>query len=355
MPGLCFLSLPIKEQRAHFIRAPLVIQTTKTNPPRLAFTQILAHGNARKSVAEPANVERINLTSLASENLLLPALPSIKYRRVNLPPMRLDRREALLQFAQPPSAGAPRAWAAKPPRVTEPLIRLTQATTEVEPAWPENLTPRERRMIEQARLRPRDVDFTDLSDPLQEDLQKRVAEERQRPADSSLKGWVISGSDTRGSDGGGLDPRGLNGRGLDSRGPDGQSSGDRAVDQAADRATPAGQPAPTNYRNRESERKATNKPSSSPYRVAGFLRANATSAFIPPDDHYEIHWFREGVARQTGRVEPGPFTYLIEVGELVGVVRAELYDKYGALKATGALRLSSDMPEEALGKTEIEL
>ena len=94
-----FLLLP-SHSRLEAVRThskQLVIQTSRTSPPRVAFQEVIEQAPATKSWIDlaPAGITRVNLNQLIAKDSLLRGLKSIRNRKIVLSPMLISREKAL--------------------------------------------------------------------------------------------------------------------------------------------------------------------------------------------------------------------------------------------------------------------
>lgn len=290
-------SYAIKTQRVRYIRNYLRIQTPKTDPPRIAFLDVMLMRNPVSKTTEGA---AINLNQIIAEKKLAPAAQSFKYRRVAIPTMTVRSNN---------------------------YVYNTQTQT-YDQDWMQNLSPRERDRILVAGIHQEDMDFSNIEDPLKKALHEKVQQEIRNVRSAVPSGWVISGSATTGSNSH-ADPL------PDKANPDNSSSSENDVAFSSQ------------------EQGARSLKGN--FRITGHLALDSTTPYLP-GDRFEIHWVRENVSRKTGDFFPQKdWSYAIDVSEMVGAVRVNLYDSYGSLKAMGELTLTPDLSAQQRQNSIIQL
>lgn len=315
----CLLPDPrLEHPRVRFISKPLKISVSKTNPPRLAFEAAL---QIRRGPAPrfPAVVERpVSLNEVIGRGQMRPAVLALYYRHLELRPMVIGRAEVLRDVrAQSAPAAAPVAAPrlADGPDVPERRFEPTSAprTPSVEEthysadeAWFDSLSPRQQRLLQASGLRSADL-REPLAPSLAESLAAKVEEELQR---LQAGGTVI---------------------------------------------TPAGASAARVPENAtvKTEEDRQNDPRRQ-FKVAGHLFLDALTAFLP-DHRIEVVWMREGVSRRTGRFSMNDSHFSIDVDELAGAVRLEMYDRTGSVVAAGGVRLSPELNAQSLTRLQVRM
>lgn len=307
--------------RVRFISKPLKISVSKTNPPRLAFEEALrirrtsGQGEIQKPQFNGTRAPAISLNEVIARGELRPAVRALYYRSVDLTPMILERQEALRTIT---SSSTPARIAISrrienltiPERSFEPTAAVARVPTEDESrygadeAWFDGLTPRQQRLLQASGLRA-----TDLREPLApslaESLAAKIEEELKRLQGT---GTVIT-------------PTGA-----------------------------AHEPAPVEVRTEQDRPKTVGRS----IQVSGHLFLDALTAFLP-DHRIEVVWMREGVSRKSGRFNFADSHFSIEVDELAGAVRLEMYDRAGTVVAAGTVRLSADLDTRTLTQLQVKM
>lgn len=327
--GSLFPNLSIREERVRYLPKPLKISAARPTPPRIAFLQTLALGGVQEKKEESrTHLTTYNLNAVLEEGSLRPALPSILYRRVDLRPMIIHRTEALAAAGDIFSGLNYRPGVVYDPK------------TEKTPTWWEDLTPQERRRVEEAHLSARDLDFSDIEDPLKKAIRQKIQEELRREKSQSLKGWVISGREEKNDSVGGTLA---------------QASAPTAGPAPAPDLAPSSPSTPTTEPPREPAHEKAFQPRKGPFLVSGHVEADASTAALQ-GYYFEVQWLREGSVKNRGHISPQEDSrYAIEVEELLGSIRVAMYDQSGTLRAYGDYRLSPDLTEQELRNALIQL
>lgn len=282
----------LQEHRVKFITKPLKITTTKASPPRLAFIQALEfEKNKKDKVVQVEPAMKINLTEVIAKRQLRPLAFVLQRRQVTLPGVLITRAEI---YSKEPQVVLTRP---SNPKFDEP-VRVYNSPSQ---DWPESLTDREKRWLQQANVSSQDFEvFSEApADPLGASLQTRIAAEMRRPANDVLPGWIIS-----------------------------KPSGGAAN-------------APVAGTNPASPEKKSFKTTSG-FSIQGRIGLGM-GVYMGNGEHIEVHWTREGVSKVAGLISSeNDYRYEIKVPELAGSVSAEMYDSMGKLKAKGVLRLSQN-------------
>lgn len=286
----------LQEHRVKFILKPLKITTTKASPPRLAFIQTLDFGKTKNDKLKTSTEQSmtVNLTEVIAKRQLRPLAFVLQRRQVTLPGVLITRAEIYNQ---------------QEPVISRPINRkydepVRSAAHQGNQDWPENLTEKEKRWLNQANVSTSDFEvFNEASvDPVGSHLQAQIAAEMKRPAGDVLPGWIIS--------------------------------------KPSDRATTSSSLPPTPSPEKDSDRKSYT--STSGFNVQGRIGLGL-GVYMGNGEHIEVHWIREGVSKVAGLISTeNDFRYEIKVPELIGSVSAEMYDSSGRLKAKGTLRLSQN-------------
>lgn len=319
----------LQHPRVRFISKGLKISTSKTNPPRLAFEEALQ--NRRIPVVAPAPVRDpvISLNEVIERGQMRSAVLALYYRQIDLRPMIFARQEIIQAIQQSQgqrrSGRVPLKMAQVSPATDIPERRFEpnagqlrspttfeanySANAAGEQEWFDQLSPRQRRLLEASGLRTSDL-AGPMAPSLAESLAAKVDEELQR-----LQGTVITPS-------GATPARNVNDTGAVG----------------------------TTIKTEDDKDKASKKS----FQVAGHLFLDALTAFLP-DHRIEVVWLREGQNRRSGRFSMTDSHFTIDVDELVGAVRLEMYDKSGSVVAAGGVRLSPDLTSQALTKLQVRL
>lgn len=310
----------LEHPRVRFISKPLKISVSKTNPPRLAFEETLQIRRGPRMGEPiprvPATLERaVSLNEVIGRGQMRPARLALYYRHVELRPMVIARDEVLRSVrAQSvpvkPTAPAPRLADGPdiPERRFEPTTPRTPTLDEMnysgDEAWFDNLSPRQQRLLQASGLRSADLREA-IAPGLAETLAAKVEEELKR---LQAGGTVI---------------------------------------------TPSGSPQlPTEVTVKTEEDKKTEPPKH--IKVAGHLFLDALTAFLP-DHRIEVVWMREGMNRRTGRFSMNDSHFSIDVDELAGAVRLEMYDRGGHVVAAGGVRLSPELSSQSLTQLQVRM
>lgn len=314
----------LKHPRVRFISKPLKISVSKTNPPRLAFEEALQIRRGPRvgeaTLRLPMTIDRsVSLNEVIANGKMRPAHLALYYRHVQLLPMVIGRQEILRDIrAQSAPVPAPQRSPRLadgpdvPERRFEPTAPRTPSVEEThysaDEAWFDALSPRQQRILQASGLRS-----TDLREPiapsLAESLAAKVEEELQR---LQAGGTVI---------------------------------------------TPSGKPVELSKVPENVTVKTDEDQKGQPkrqFKVAGHLFLDALTAFLP-DHRIEVVWMREGMSRRNGSFSMNDSHFSVDVDELVGAVRLEMYDRSGTVVAAGGVRLSPDLNSQALTQLQVRM
>lgn len=304
----------VREHRIRFMRSYMKISTGKANPPRIAFLESMMIGSEKKAASNAIVGPVIQLSEVLAQKNLRPALQAVRYRRVDIQPMTFARDEALLSLGI--QAGVRKA------HNHSTHISETQLSDD---GWQSQLTWKEKRILQSANLSQQDLDFSNIENPAEKALSEKIQEEIRNVRSAVPSGWVISGS------------------GAPANAPQG-------VVQATDSSSTESSGTPRDFNRNKEKRNEVGG-----FKIEGHLGLDASTPYLP-GYHFEIHWMREGVSRAAGEIFPNQdWRYGIEVSELIGSVRVDLFDGYGSLVAFGNLRLSPDLQAGDMRNALIQL
>lgn len=294
--ALVFMPSRIKTEVTRHFSQPLVIQTSKTSPPRVAFHETLDRPQASDIWVDlsDSKVTRINLNEMISQESPIHGLKSIRYKKVILSPMQVPREKA--------------------------MEMLEQQT------WVENLPRAQQARIEEANVRSRvleqDWNLPTSRDMFREKLQE-IEEQTQSENPSSV--YVAAQTDA----GTWVTPQDIHRQSrvvavANETTRDGQTLGPASV-------APAGK-----------------------ILVQGNLDLHKD---IPmgPDRHLEVRWFDDGVAKETGQIDIKKGNYSILVPARSGTVVAQLLDDNGGEIGRGQFRMNDTDSLEKLRTAAISI
>lgn len=310
--GVVFLAPETKLQhpRVRFIQKPLKISVSKSNPPRLAFEEALRIRDtpALPVQADVKQVPGVSLNALIGSRSLRPTNLALYYRQVTLDTMVIERpaRNQPIQQTQIPinalsmklsDARAGQSTDQSPTRDFGPDVpeQSFEAPVESGAEWYHGLTPRQKRLVDSSGLTANQLSQAQMEPSLAQALAAKVEEE--------LRSMQVE--------------------------------------------------KPTSLLTSLPTQKVITK--AGPVKAAGHLSTDNLAPFLP-DHHFEVHWIREGVSQKSGRVVLQPeVKFEIEIPELIGSVRAEMYDRNGQVVAAGNLRLSSELSPQVLNNLQLHL
>lgn len=286
----------VQEHRVKFIKKPLKITTTKASPPRLAFIQVLSYEKKNEKLVPSEPIKAVNLTEVISKRQLRPLAFVLQRRQVSIPEILITRAEIYNQ----PFAGL--SQVPKSVRLNQEMRSAAAQEVSSNTVWPESLTEKEKRWLDQANLTSNDFEvFNEAAvDPVATNMQAQIAAELSRPSKDALPGWIISKPSSAG-------------------------------------------PSPSVPRqNPEGASDTSGKRSFQNFSIQGRIGLGS-GLILGAGEHIEIHWTREGASKVAGTVSlENDARYEVTVPELVGSVNAEMYDSSGRMKARGSLRLSQN-------------
>jgi hypothetical protein len=285
---LFFLPSRVGHQVVRFHSQQLVIETSKTSPPRLAFHETVERKISSAWKEETSGkMSSVDLNQLVAKDSPIAGLRAVRYKKLVLSPMQVPRDSAL--------------------RVLD------------EQSWMEGLPAEQRKRLEMANERSRllenDWKLPSWGDLVEEKLQEIGSQTKKKESPAIF----VQATD---SDGNWITPEEHHNQSrVEVKKPDPKPTDTSVVDK---------------------------------HTVSGLLKVTKDTLW-GPGRHFEVRWFEDGVAKETGRVNPDPhkFSYSIEVPNLSGTVIARLVDDQGAEIGTGHYRISASDSPERLKNIEI--
>lgn len=289
----CLPHRAVDTERIRLFIRPLVIETTKSNPPRIAFDEVLRSDSSLVKDASAIR-ETINLAVVIAKKQLRPFVSSVNYRIVNLAPMSIGRVE------------------------TQEILRNPIALSTAGEDWKSQLSSRERQILDNAQLNDEELNFPDFPDPLQKSLREKVRAELTG-ANAHVGAQYAMTSATQ----------------------------NRVIETAPPSQKSA-------LANELAPEQLTKKPTG-PFLVEGIVRIDHRSV-LGPGRNLAIHWLREGRSERVGKISIQDAKFSIEVAELIGKVEVQLSDDVsGQVIAKGGIQLHPRMAHRELRGAKIEL
>lgn len=300
-----FLFLPsrVRQEIVRSHAEPLVIETSKTSPPRLAFHETLDRAEPGPAAPEeiPSGSSRVDLNQTLTEGpAAVQGVKSIRYRKVVLDPMQVSRDTSLREIEE-------RRWVEHLPGNLKKRMEIAQ---------------------QRSKVMDQDWKLPSLGDLFEE----KIKEVKSRTDVSPQSKVYVAALDENG------------------RWTTPEENRKSVTVEVRKESGSKSDPHPTQTPKSEPEAAAGK------ILVAGHLRAGMGTLW-GPGRHFEVRWFEDGVAKEIGQVnyDPSNFSYSIWVPALSGSVVARLVDETGQVHGAGKFRLSAQMKPEQLKNALIQV
>jgi len=315
MIGALFL-LPsrVRQEVVRNYSHPLVIETSKTSPPRLAFHESLDRlsSSDASANAEPPGLQHFNLNEILARSTHFHGVQAIRSKKVVLQTMEFPRT-VVAAPEQIPSV-PDRSWVeALPSKLRQRVEVATQHGASLDQDWS---LPSFGQMV-QAKIKEINAQTQAPSSPSKVFVAARTPSGTWQTPEQSKEGIGVS-----------VNPSALHSENIASTGVEGF--------------------------NQEPSVGLMSQPPG--FVVKGSLSVDSESA-VGTGRHFEVHWFDDGIAKETGKVDLNPkdVTYQIAIPALTGTVMVSLLDESGTEIGSGQHRVGVSDSKETLQNAPIQV